>query len=246
MNHNGRAPGALRCLTILATFASILLLAINYVSAGGKNTTPGVLPPHSRPLGHSYSDWSRAYGDWVYSIPAATNPIFDPTGEWAAINQTGPVWFLPVNGLAVPLTREVTIPAGKMIFLVLDAVSWVNAPEYGDNPWSDEQNQYARSILAEWMDNTDLTCTIDGVPVEDIKSYRTRTPYGSEYQVTLPEGNITGVLPAGTYGPALADGYYLFLTPFSKGKHVIRVTGTVPWTDGEYISFETNFNITVE
>jgi len=44
--------------------------------------------------------------------------------------------------------------------------------------------------------------------------------------VTVPDDNLVTfaggpVVPAGTYGPQVADGYYLILKPLSAGQHTI-------------------------
>ena len=100
---------------------------------------------------------------------------------------------------------------------------WLNLPDYGDNPWSPEQEAFARALLAGLMDNAgDLACEIDGQPVANVKDYRCQTPAGEAYMITLPDNNLWGI-PAGTYGPAVDDGYYLMLAPLSAGQHVIHI-----------------------
>lgn len=61
---------------------------------------------------------------------------------------------------------------------------------------------------------------IDGTPVQDVRSYRRSSP--SPFSITMPQGAVFGI-PAGTYFPQVTDGYWLMLTPFSKGHHIIRV-----------------------
>ena len=41
----------------------------------------------------------------------------------------------------------------------------------------------------------------------------------------FPDANLFGI-PAGTYAPAVADGYYLLLLPLRPGPHTIAFGGT--------------------
>jgi hypothetical protein len=186
-----------------------------------------LFPPKSHPYGQSYSEWSGAWWRWAYSFPAGedTSPVQDPTGNLAHLGQSGRVWFLAGTfGGNEPVTRTVTVPAGRALFFPIINALWINVPELGDNPWSDEQRDFARSIIAPFIDNAfNLSCTIDGVEIERLKRYRTATPDGEEYMVTLPEGNQFG-LPPGTYGPSIDDGIYLMLKPLSPGEHTIHFT----------------------
>ena len=43
--------------------------------------------------------------------------------------------------------------------------------------------------------------------------------------VDLPEGNIFG-LPAGSYGPAVTDGYWVTLPPLPPGEHTVHFSST--------------------
>jgi hypothetical protein len=209
-------------------WCAMLILAELIVAAptsAQRNPNPGILPAGSSAYGQTYGEWSGAWWQWTYSIPADMNPVNDPTGEFAAVGQSGPVWLLAGN-FGGTTVRHATVPAGKGLLLAILNVIWINIPELGDDPWSDEQEEFARSIIAPFIDNAfDVSCTIDGVAVADLESYRTRTPDGAEYFVTLPEDNIIGdLLAPGTYGPCVDDGIYLMLAPLKPGQHTIHIT----------------------
>jgi hypothetical protein len=196
------------------------------ILAGAQGDQPlRILPPEAKPYGLSYGEWCGAWTRWAYGIPADINPILDLTGENAAVGQSGPVWFL-AGTFGGPAERTVTIPAGKAIFFPIGQVGWVNTPEFGDAPWSPEQEAYARGVIAELIDGlVDLTCQIDGHEVTNLDSFRFQTPPGKEYFVTMPENSIW--LPAGTYGPAVDDGYWLMLAPLPVGHHTIHFTAAL-------------------
>lgn len=198
-----------------------VLAAVWTLSAQAANPNPGVLPINSTPCGKAYGEWSGLWWQWALSIPADKNPMLDQTGEYAAIGQSGPVWFLAgtQGGTA---ERTVTVPAGNALFFPIVNFVWVNAPEFGDPPWSPEQEANARAVAAAFIDGaTGLACEIDGRPVANIEDYRCQTPPGKDYMVAFPEANVWGI-PEGTYGPSVDDGIYLMLAPLSVGKHTIH------------------------
>ena len=191
------------------------------------NLNPTILPPNSKPHGASYGEWGGRWWQWVLSIPADNNPAVDPTGDFAANGQSGPVWFLAGTFGGGPTERTVTVPAGKALFFPIYNWIWVNLPDLGDDPWSEEQEQYARDLIAGLVDAvTDFTCVIDGRPVQNITAYRCQTPEDGEYMAYFPEGDVWGLcpdlLPADSYGPSVSDGYYLMLAPLSAGQHTIH------------------------
>ncbi len=224
-------------LTTYLLFAVLIgsLLSVLPSAPAAPNANPTVLPPNSKPYGASYGEWGGRWWQWAYSIPAATNPVLDPTGEFAAEGQSGPVWFL-AGTFGGTAERSVTVPAGKGLFFPIYDTIWVNTPEFGDPEWSPEHEAWVRALLASIVESVSgLTCEIDGRAVENITAYRCQTPEDGEYMVTFPEDSVW--LPAGTYGPSVSDGYYLMLAPLSAGKH------TIHFTAGDYL--DVTYHITV-
>jgi hypothetical protein len=242
-----RTVSVLALKPALAAATLALLVATLPAQAAGRNPNAGILPVDSNPYGKSYGEWSGAWWRWAYSIPADVNPVSDTTGEFAAVGQSGPVWFLAGN-FGGTTVRTATAPAGKGLFFPIINTLWINIPELGDDPWSDEQRAFARSVIAPFVDNAfDLSCTIDGVTVANIESYRAVTPDGSEYFVTLPEGNITGgFLAPGTYGPCVDDGIYLMLAPLKPGLHTIRITAASAGSALGDFALDVTYNLTVK
>jgi hypothetical protein len=60
--------------------------------------------------------------NWLYALPAATNPALDTTGAHCAEGQAGPVWFLARTFGGALVTRHCSVPAGKALFFPLVAV----------------------------------------------------------------------------------------------------------------------------
>ena len=139
-----------------------------------------------------------------------------------------------------------TVPAGKALFIPIIGAVWINLPELGDDPWSDEQREFARSFLAPDIDNAvELSCQIDGLEVKNLENYRHRTADDAEYMIYLAEGWFPP-LPAGVYGPAIHDCISLIVAPLRVGVHTIHTT---PVSEGSFlgsISLEVTYRITVK
>lgn len=222
-----RHLGSVAHVFLTVAVMSMPLTVATTASAQG-NPNPRVLPPNSIAFGHSYAEWSGTWWRWALSIPIDTNPVLDPTGAFAGVGQSGEVWFLAGNFNPGTTERTVTIPAGKALFFPIFNYIWINTPQYGDPPWDDAQEAYARSLIATAVDSaTYLTCEIDGKAVANLEDYRHATADDGEYLVTLPTNNIFG-LDADTYGPAVDDGFYLMLAPLSRGTHTIHFTSAAP------------------
>ena len=230
--------------TLLA--AALLAFAVTSpVQVGkGNQDNPGILPPQSHPHGKTYGEWAGAWWQWAYSSPNGANPVQDLTGELAGLGQSGSVWFL-AGTFGQTTTREVTVPAGKSLFIPIINTIWINIPELGDNPWSEEQREYALSYIAPFTDNAfNLSCQVDGREVVNLTHYRCQTPDGAEYMITFPENNVWG-LPAGVYGPSVDDGIYLILPPLQPGKHTIHFTAASQGSFAGSFALDVTYHLTV-
>jgi hypothetical protein len=207
-------------LALCITLTSVLL-AFTWPTAMGSGDvalTPGVLPPQFSQI---YSAGSEEWWEWALSLSNDESPLLDLTGAKAANGESGFVWFLagaPYGQGTVD--RTITIPPGKVLFFPLYNYIWVNTPEFGDPPWSPEQEAFTRALASDAIDQvTELSAEIDGRRVRDIRAYRFQT--GEPFMVTMPDDNYFGI-PAGTYGPSVGEGYYLLLAPFLSGRHTIH------------------------
>ena len=106
---------------------------------------------------------------------------------------------------------------------------------------------------------TNLYATIDGVPINNLESYRVISPV---FQYVLPPNNVAGgsvnlvyfvsageVDVTGPVKPAVGDGFYLLLKPLPPGHHTITFGGTTQTLDasGNLATFELDitYHITV-
>jgi hypothetical protein len=206
-------------IVLSGAFALLLAVTIGLAQAGTKP-----LPPNSNAYGKGYAELAAGWLEWVLAIPAAANPILDPDGAFAAVGQSGKVWFLAgtTGGSA---TRTVTVPAGTALFFPIVNYFWVNTPEYGDPAWSPAQEAFVRQFLAANIDTAqDLVLEIDGRPIPNLSSLRVASAVG---MCTLPDDNIFGIPFDPVPHECVADGYWALLPPLSAGNHTIRFAGGI-------------------
>jgi len=219
----------------------------------GRNENPGVLPPQSSIHGATYAQWSARWWQWAYSSPTDSNPVTDTTGEFASNHQSGNVWFLAGTFGATGVTRTVSVPAGKALFLPILNESWVTWPAFtaaqyppagypGDPPFTQAgAEQAARDAVAGGIDAADvLALDVDGKSLTITSDYRAKSPV---FSVTVPADNEMGV-PAGTYGDSVSDGYWVMLAPLSRGQHAVRIHGGIPGSPR--FDTEVTYHLTVE
>ena len=188
------------------------------------NQNPRVIPPHARPHGSSYAEWSVAWWQWLWSVPADINPSLYDDGDLISSGQSGSVWFIAPN-FGGTNVRTGTIPAGKMLFI--DVAAHFFSPVIGD-PEGEEE---LRALAAAAVEATqDVWLEIDGVLIEGMEDYRVQSP--EMFGFTLPEGNVLEMFgfdtPAGGYYPAVNDGYFVMLAPLPVGQHTIHIHAQLP------------------
>lgn len=223
--NNGR-PYLARIIVALALIALVSLPSLSSAgpvkegSSSGAPHNAGILPPGATAFGKTYGEWVALYWQWVLAQPTTTNPQADPTGAFAGVAQSGPVWFL-AGTFGTSVTRNVTIPAGKAIFFPVQP--WI----FGSGVYDCEPTVAGvpcdvptlRAAAAVATDGSSVVeASIDGVPVNDVRGYRATDP--NSFSITVPADNPLGV-PAATYAPQVADGYWLLLAPLSPGAHTI-------------------------
>lgn len=218
---------------LLAT--AILSFGASSTWAGGGNAgNPGFLPPQSQSYGASYGQWSANWWTWYMQQPVTGHPGVDSPDFDVRSGQSGQVWFL-----ACPfgkVTRTVTIPNGKALFIGLVNAEASNLEGLGDT-------DAAQRATAQWLADhiNSVACSVDGVAVKNPGAYRVQTP---QFSFIAPDPWVFSPAPSGP-GTSVADGYYLMLTPFSKGQHTIHVTGSFHFDAGEIDTGAVDFGLDV-
>lgn len=201
----------------LALTASFFLAAP--AQAGVKEVT--IIPPDAKFHGKTYPEWQAAAWQYAFALPVEGHPFLDPNAEFSAA-QNGSVWFgsLDVNG-----TREVNLPQGKALFLMIRAAdgSSLEAPPFF-GATEDEQ----RAVAEFFADHiVDVFVEINGEPVPNLDQFRFATP---QFTFTAPTPWVFGEV--GGTGTAVGEGYTLLLQ-LPKGVHTIHYGGTFHFDAGE-------------
>jgi len=214
----------------MKTVSGAFALALTMVA----NVTLAQYPPAS----HLATSWWQ----WALETPASENPLTDTTGQFAAVNQSGRVWFLAGNSGGTTV-RTITVPSGKALFFpivnVFDAEDGI-AVRGGRLFLVPRPVQVARTFVSSVIATAmGLSCEVDGSPFPiTTANLEQSTPFS----LHLPADNILGV-PAGVYYPAVDSGYYVLLPPLSAGQHTIHWAGSLTFFS---LSLDVTYNITVQ
>ena len=228
---------------LVAALTAALLLAATFATAAASDPNPGVLPINSKPYGRTHAEWSAAWWRFGIEHPVAGNPFV----EGGAFAISGSVW-----GIAAPLgnpaTFTATVPVGKALFLPATTIE-CSSLEPADSGFHGDTAEEQAACATYWANHiVNFSFEVDGVPVNNLASYRVVSP---QFSFTAPDPNILGVAGGGA-GTAVADGYYVMLAPLSKGVHTTRVRSTLRFStaDGDPFDLElvtdNVFLITVE
>lgn len=208
--------------------------------------------------------WAAEWWKWAGSIPLDKNPIYDGTGEFCHLGQSGPVWFLAGSNDETGVVRECTIPAGKAIFYPIINVAWVDcAIGSGDEGLTDEDVRFILVTYTGAGDNACLlTSTLDtfkttwwGEQPTAISALlrpavRSQSPV---FSINLPEEHIFSdgcldyEIPPGESGRAIAEGHWVMLPPLTVGEHELNLLGGAcnPETGELTFATEVTYHLTV-
>jgi len=227
--------------------AGLMLLTVAASAAPAQ-----IFPSSSLPYGYSYEEWSAKFWQWTFGQDTNNAELVG----WSGVC-TGPgrsVRFLAGATGTVNVTNKITIDDQTPLFFTVLSTTDDNTACPVTDFTSYTADQLAAAAAANWSAVSSTTCAIDGVAVGGLEN-----PANSEYLVQSPAfsyttaeqggalGEIEGVycVPGGTtIYPAVADGIYLMLAPFSEGKHTIHYTAAVG-PGGAYFTQDITYDITV-
>jgi len=238
----------------VALIALVFLLQVTPALADS-NPNPGVLPPQSHPHGRTYGEWNASWWQWLFSVPASENPVLATNGAVdCTVGQSGNVWFLAGylvkagDGIGpFTFTRSCTIPAGKALFIpILNA--WEDNVCNSPPVTLDQLRAFAAGMVTP---PTNLHASIDGHSLTSLESYRAISPVFS-YTLPPPTDNVIFQLfgtripgdcgtTSSTVQGAVADGFYIMLTPLTPGSHRIEFGSTGPTG----FTLDVTYNLTV-
>ena len=208
---------------------------------------PMLFPKTARPYGQPMSRWAELMWSYIYSIAPDQNPFFDVTGKFCAVDQDGPVWFLPAvpgSTLGTNISRSCTIPQDRAIMLQMSsALNDYPCPDPNFHPAPGQSlYDFLISAISPLFDNvTGFTVTLDGVNINDPLSYRffSRDVFSFSpdlgmvaFDSCVTQAHMLGVV----------DGFYLLFKPMPPGQHTIVLEGHdmegVPVTLTEHLTIQ--------
>jgi len=165
--------------------------------------------------------------------PTTGHPFVDDPSFDVSAGQSGDVWFLA--GVFGTTSRSVTIPSGKALFVALVNAEASDLEGLGG---TEAERRATAEFYADHIPTSSLFCTIDGMAVANLSSYRASSP---EFAFTAPTPWIFG--DEGGNGVSVGDGYYLMLAPLSVGAHTIHFRGAFHFAIAEGDPFDADFGV---
>src|SRR5271165_4960764 len=214
------------------------------------NPNPMLFEVDARPYGRSIERWTELLWYYVYATPFDVNPFLDPTGADCAVDQKGPVWFLPsIPGAALGynVVRSCTIPRDRAIlFQLATALNDYPCPE--PPPFQPAPGQSLYEFLIEGISpiidsEPPFVVTLDGVEIVNPRNYRFTWDdlFYIKGDLSLQQ-NFDDCI-TGKRQPAVSDGFFFMFKPLSPGEHTIAATGQnrqtgLPMTLTEQLTIE--------
>ena len=181
------------------------------------NSTPTMYSLDEQPFGKSWEKWTIRWWQWFLSIPKENHPAYDDSGERWAINQEDHNVLFLTGTTGGKVERTITIPAGKaVLFPIINFTT-----SYSEDPGLKTEAELISHAKSNIDDIVKKEVNIDGVSLIISEKHRVKSP---PFDFSFPTNNIYGVKDGPTRG--VGDGYWIFLTPLSQGKHSIRTYGS--------------------
>ncbi len=182
-----------------------------------------VLPPHSivppTAEGRSIGEWTADWWQWALPPAVPDSPLVDKTGENANNGQPldGPVFFV-AGSVGGDFERTFNVPAGKYLLVpMVNFVLWQNPEFYNLN--EEELRAFTQDVIDSEV--TFLVFFLDGLPINHFL-HRESTP--AAFSFDFLEGSPTGA-PTANSGMAVAEGYWVMLTPLTEGEQITITFG---------------------
>ena len=210
---------------------------------------PQAYEPHSRPFGTSMERWSERIWQWIYSVPAAHNPMLDTTGADCAVGQPdGPVWYIPPAidpGGVASFTRTCTIPSGKALLMLNSGIlNDFPCPDPNFKP-ADGQTLY-EFLLAGAQGGLDTLTTqsllVDGVKLAHLFDYRETSDDLFSIQGDLSLQTVLDGCITGSKQPAVSDAFVIMLRELPAGAHTLVYNAT----DNRGTNVTVTYNLTIQ
>ena len=190
--------------------------------------------------GQTIAQWTQNWWTWALQSPSDQNPLTDTTGQFAAENNSGPVFFIAGEALGLlntPVTRAFDVPAGKPLLVPLQNLV-DTPPEYLNNGQispsdptasADPRIKATESTNVAKFDKsvTNLFAEIDGKPIPNLFSHLVNTSFFSA-GTTMPNTvatELVGAPPGTMLDPSKSGGFWLMIANLSPGQHTLHFGG---------------------
>jgi hypothetical protein len=199
--------------------------------------------------GKTIAQWTQDWTTWGLQAPVNTNPLTDPNGGFAHVDNTGSVFFIAGNFNGVPTSpvdRTFTVPAGKPLLIPMISAFDTEGPGIPATipGWDKSFQEEVNRVMNDWQHSvTSRFASIDGHPVSNTQSYLERTGFFSMGQVQ-PGSLIESLgVAAGTDLPTTKSaGYWLMVEGLTPGTHTLDFGGS---TGPNFVNGETSFAVHV-
>jgi hypothetical protein len=204
-----------------AVAASLMIMVFHteeFVMAA-KSGTYTIDDPDAIVEGKTIAQWTQDWWTWEIQSPANKNAVDDQTGQYANVGNDQPGVFFIGGTLGGDATRTFTVPQGDALLVPMINYFDTVDPKH-------LENQLVKNFRAGV---TDLSATIDGNPIANLKQYLETSDFFSMGTVR-PNTVATELFGNGVIGleltPTKATGYYLMIEGLSPGQHTLEFGGS--------------------
>lgn len=210
---------------------SIVLALLLCVASAAQAAPNGV----GKTAGKTYGEWSAAWWQWLHSLGATNSPLTAEGAMDCTRGQSGPVWFLAGAQPGTTAVRSCTVKANKALFFPLFNGSFINTPpdnasvaekrEILDGFFSDLVPGFVADLGFPGTRGCRMRATLDGQPI----TYRNPVARVQSPPFRLDTGDdpLFGNPPNVVDEEAIADGFYVMLSPLSPGTHTLELGGSI-------------------
>jgi hypothetical protein len=190
-----------------------------------------ILSPSSIVAGQSVADWTAAWWTWVLQAPAAQNPLTDSSGQFANVNNNGPVFFVAgSNGYSGPVNRAFVVPVNRP--LLLPMINFFDTEPLildGGAALADRQNA-ANVVVGSWLNSVEtasLFASIDGAAVSNPSQYlQVSGLFSAGPTLAGSFAESLGVGAGDVLDPTKSGGYWLMVDGLALGSHTLHFGGS--------------------
>jgi len=236
----------------LAVVMVVMALIMSRPAVFAENINPGVLPINGQIGGLTYGQWSARW--WQFAFQQTNLNICTPDKPGSRVT------FLAETAKGSE-TRSCTVPVGMAILFPVFNVEWSVAEAQAQQKMTPGQSCLIPGPPDGTSDADLLACAtaqanhaldsdatleadVDGVKLQSLQNYRA---VSAPFTFTTVAGNPFGLCPADGSCPltsrAVADGFWIILTPLSPGTHTIHFKADVPFFP---FTTEVTYTLTVQ